>query len=115
MIIFIVVEGGVKVNRLEMEETVDRISNIDNFKALITLLKVGGSVNDFTMGVVYKDYGLNWKWETIIAYRPDHEGLTGSYQILNPRDWDLLNRADGIDDVVKIAKSILEDQKKLMF
>lgn len=56
---------------------------------------------DCHIGETYFDAGQDWKWTTIIVDRS-----SGSYQLLCPRDHELICRADSAEELGKVVDSL---------
>lgn len=69
--------------------------------------KINNDGGKARIGKTYRDYGLDWTWETVLV-----ESTTGSYtheyQALNPRQFDYMNEqgtlpSDEITAIVNMA------------
>ena len=87
----------------------DNPCNRPNFDAAIAMLKFLNPKVDFHIRDIWMDYGAGMMWETIIAGKGSHE-----YQVLCPRDWDLIQNALDLPDVVKVVLAIQKDQAKTL-
>lgn len=61
----------------------------------------------FGVDDTYLDFGADWMWTTIIAYR--NFSYKDSYQALCPRDWKKICYGD-MDDLVSVVKEILNSK-----
>lgn len=96
----------------DMPNGANNTCNRPNFEAAVALMRLAAPGNAYTIEDIWMDYGAGMRWETIVCTRPGN--TWGGYQVLNPHDWDLLNNACGIDDVVTITRSIINKQADLM-
>lgn len=58
----------------------------------------------------YFDFGQDWAWTTLIAYR----SATDHYQMLSPRDYDRIGDAVSVEELMEIADDIIVDQHDLL-
>lgn len=86
------------------------LCNVRNFDLACQMLKANAPDNTFTIQNIWMDYGAGMMWETIICVRPDGS----SYQVLNPRDWDLLDSASEVEDIIRVVAGIIKDQRQLL-
>lgn len=86
--------------------------NRPNFEAAVALMRVAAPHNVYTIENIWMDYGAGMRWDTILCDRPGN--TWGGYQVLNPRDWDLLDGARTIGEIVTVVETILKDQADLM-
>ena len=72
---------------------------------IISALAVEGI--EARLDIVYRDYGQNWLWETVIVHATDN---SSSYQALNPRQFEAMNSGDfnyaEINEIVAEAKRL---------
>lgn len=54
---------------------------------------------------VYFDFGLNWKWTTIVA---EDFGDEMSFQLLCPRDYEIILANDSFDKLYEIAEKLVK-------
>lgn len=57
----------------------------------------------------YFDFGQDWKWTTLIAYRGNVSN-NDTYQMLSPKHMDMLTEANDIKDITNIAYDIITNQ-----
>lgn len=80
-----------------------------NFNAAEAMLRFLNPGTNFRIENIYMDYGAGMMWETIIAGKDSHE-----YQVLCPRDWDIINNASDLHEIVKVVLAIQKDQAKTL-
>ncbi len=95
-----------------MPNKANNLCNRANFDLACAMLTYAHPYNVFKVENIWMDYGAGMRWDTIICYR-NKEGW-GNYQVLCPRDWDLLNEATTALEVLTVVNTILEDQKKTL-
>lgn len=61
----------------------------------------------FEVGVTYFDFGQDWRWTTILAYRRDN----GSFQALTPAEQEKIVTAK-VDDLDTVAQELMEKCEK---
>lgn len=83
----------------------DNACNHKNFEMACAMLRYAYPKRTFDIQTIYLDFGAGMRWETIV---------TNDYQILCPRDWDLLNTATRLEDIIKVVHSIQNEQDKLL-
>lgn len=86
---------------------ITKCKNPHNFIEVIHRLSAIFEKRDFELKTVYFDYGQNWLHETIIA---TSKGCGDGYQILNPRDWKLVDSGE----IDKAIANIIEKQSDLL-
>ena len=59
------------------------------------------------VGETYFDFGQDWKWTTILVDSPSE------FQLLNPRDHELICKADSASELGKVVDSILRESRVL--
>jgi len=84
--------------------------NRQNFTLAIEVLKYHAPWNRYAIEDIYLDLGAGMKWETIVCYR----SVNDSYQMLCPRDWDILNIAATASEITLLMEKIVSDQAKLL-
>lgn len=61
----------------------------------------------------YFDFGQDWEWTTLIAYRGDI-AKCDSYQMLYPTHMDKIVNAKDVHELTEIAYDIIANQKELL-
>jgi len=84
--------------------------NRKNFDLACAMLSHAHPDNTFKIENIWLDFGAGMRWDTIVCYKANNPW--GSYQVLCPRDWDLLDAAETIADVLKVVNTILADQER---
>lgn len=79
--------------------------NRDAFELAVSLLSYEFRDRKFSIANVYLDYGADMRWDTILC---DRGGTWGSYQLLNPRDWEKLNKSEVAEEVLDVVRSLVE-------
>lgn len=82
-----------------------------NLDAVAKLLEAS-SANGYHYWVddCYFDYGQDWWWSTILCRGNYGNHGIDSWQVLSPREWELVVGADGLDDLVNAVKDIVSDK-----
>lgn len=63
---------------------------------------------EYRVESTYLDYGQNWVWTTIIVY--NHRDFGGSYQALNPREWNEIVDATEPEQIVTVMREHFKDK-----
>lgn len=82
----------------------------DNLEKAVKLLSKAVTTIDFKIGTTYFDYGLDWLWTTIIAYK---KRSNDSWQYLNPRDWSDIINAENSEDIKNAINKAIAINKNL--
>ena len=75
----------------------------NRLEAAVVLLRIYRDC-ECHVGEVYFDAGQDWKWTTIIVDKSP--GTSGSYHLLNPRDHELICRADSAAELGRVVDSL---------
>lgn len=71
--------------------------------AMLTALSPRETV--YKVEETYFDFGQNWMWTTVIAYRKDG----GSWQALSPREQDLITEEISAANIAKAVEMVKND------
>lgn len=87
--------------------------NRRNFDLAVAILRYTFPTTRFYIRDIYLDYGAGMMWETIVAETARNRDW-GGYQILSPKQWDLLNSAESIAEITFGITALAEKQKELL-
>ena len=79
--------------------------NLAHVARIMTARSLNGT--RFEVGVTYFDFGQNWRWTTILAYRRDN----GSFQALSPAEQEKIVTANP-DDLETVTQELMDKCEK---
>ena len=79
--------------------------NLARVARIMTARSLNGT--RFEVGVTYFDFGQDWRWTTILAYKKDN----GSFQALTPAEQEKIVTAK-VDDLDTVAQELMEKGEK---
>ena len=79
--------------------------NLARVARIMTARSLNGT--RFEVGVTYFDFGQDWRWTTILAYKQDN----GSFQALTPAEQKKIVLAN-VEDLETVAQELMENCEK---
>lgn len=93
------------------ERILNPITDVDFYERLEAVASILTAYSphkaEYIVKDTYLDYGQDWKWTTIIRYKYNE------CQILYPRDWQRIIKADTMEKLFDIVKDLVNDKYSL--